>query len=86
MIYCDIPYHGKTGYQNKFDHYRFYNWVASQDNCLILISEYEDGYNPLGLPDVWEHESVQGMRTKQGVQSKTVEVLREYVGKGYTGV
>ena len=86
VIYCDIPYHGKTGYQNKFDHDRFYNWVASQEDCLILISEYKDSYNPLGLPDVWEHESIQGMRNKEGIQNKTVEVLREYVGRGYTGV
>lgn len=40
FIYCDIPYKGTNGYNQKaFDHEAFYNWVRNNDN-IILISEY----------------------------------------------
>lgn len=27
VIYCDPPYKGVTGYRDKFDHDKFYNWL-----------------------------------------------------------
>lgn len=38
VIYCDIPYKGKTGYNGfVFDYERFYSWAEKQEN--IFISE-----------------------------------------------
>lgn len=40
LIYCDIPYVGTNcGNYQGFDHQRFYEWAAKQDN--IYISEYQ---------------------------------------------
>lgn len=38
VIYCDIPYHGVTGYNINFDYDEFYEW-AKRDN--VFISEYD---------------------------------------------
>ena len=40
VIYCDPPYKGTAGYNNKdFDHQAFYDWCLNQEQPLF-ISEY----------------------------------------------
>lgn len=39
VIYCDIPYEGTGDYGSTFDHDRFFDWAAAQDDPLF-ISEY----------------------------------------------
>lgn len=77
LIYCDIPYHGTTSYKGPasgFDHGQFYRWVTSQGNP-VLISEYQDSYNPLCLPTIATHASKRGMRGNSG-RVTTHEILR----------
>jgi site-specific DNA-adenine methylase len=40
VIYCDIPYYGTSKYSNIFDHKKFFDWAANQNNPLF-ISEYD---------------------------------------------
>ena len=42
IIYCDPPYAGTTGYRNKFDSERFYQWCRdmSGKGHQVFISEY----------------------------------------------
>ena len=52
VIYCDIPYKNKLGYNSKFNHDEFYEWVRKMSvNNIVLISEYD-------MPDdfecIWE--------------------------------
>jgi len=39
VVYCDIPYVNTDGYENSFDHERFYSWCKKQKE-LVLVSEY----------------------------------------------
>lgn len=84
LIYCDIPYHGTTGYAGvagKFDHDQFYKWVTDQQTP-VLISEYHDSYNPLYLPTIATIGSKRGMRGKAG-RVDTTEALRLFVPTNY---
>lgn len=77
VVYCDIPYSNTTKYQGRaaeFSHEEFYNW-ADKQTCPIYISEYVTGYNPLNLEIIWSKESLQRMRSKEGDQKRTTEVL-----------
>ena len=54
VIYCDAPYKNALGYNFKFDHDIFYDWVRKMSvNNIVLISEYE-------MPDdfdcIWEKD------------------------------
>lgn len=42
LVYCDPPYAGTTGYNNSFDHSRFWDWCRERvsDGHTIFISEY----------------------------------------------
>lgn len=77
VVYCDIPYHGTVGYGDKFDHDKFYDWVARQE-ATVFISEYQDSYNPLNLDTVWSKNSVQGLKSKNKTCKSTVEILRRF--------
>lgn len=77
VVYCDIPYFNTTKYSVEFGHEEFYKWVERQDST-IFISEYEQGYNPLNLPIVWQKESKQDIRSKDNTRKKTTEVLLRY--------
>ena len=55
VLYCDIPYRGKTGgtgvYDSAaFDYDRFYSWCHAQTG-LVVVSEYS---MPDGFVSVWE--------------------------------
>lgn len=83
MIYCDIPYKGKTGYCTKevgeFNHEEFYNWAKywSKDYD-IYVSEYKENI-PDNFKIVWEYESKKDIRNKDSEQQKTIEVLIKYI-------
>ena len=52
VIYCDPPYKGVTGYNFKFNHDDFYEWVRKMaTNNVILVSEYE---MPADFECIWE--------------------------------
>ena len=79
IVYCDIPYKDTTQYSSKevgkFNHDEFYKWVIdNKDKYTFLISEYEHNV-PEGFKIVWRKESKKGIRNKEGIQDKTVEVL-----------
>jgi len=40
VIYCDIPYLGTAEYGDTFNHAKFFDWAAAQDNP-VFISEYD---------------------------------------------
>lgn len=41
IIYCDPPYKGTTGYKDKFNHDKFYQWCREMANDnQLFISEY----------------------------------------------
>jgi site-specific DNA-adenine methylase len=80
MVYCDIPYRGRTGYDycGKFDHDRFYDFV--RDNSKehdIFISGYE-GDVPDDFKVVWKHTSKQDIRSNGNTRKRTVEILMQY--------
>lgn len=76
LIYCDIPYKGTTQYGavGGFDHDAFYQWLRDNAHREIYVSEYSHN-----VPDfcevVWSVESAQAMRSADGKQKATVEVL-----------
>lgn len=77
LIYCDIPYHGTTGYHGNFNHDDFYGWVQRQKNP-VLISEYADSFNPLMMPMIASVPSARQLRGRNG-RAGTVECLRLWV-------
>lgn len=42
VVYCDPPYEGTTGYRDKFDHSKFWQWCRgkAEEGLDIYISEY----------------------------------------------
>jgi DNA adenine methylase len=70
FIYCDIPYQNTSSYRNKFDHDKFYDWVKSLQNP-VLISEFKHNAR---LPVIWEKQSVTTIRPEKGIP--TVECLQ----------
>ena len=79
IVYCDIPYKGKTQYSvkecEKFNHNEFYDWVEkNKHNFDIYISEYKDSV-PDGFEIVWEKESKTDLGNIDNQKIKTTEVL-----------
>ncbi len=78
LIYCDIPYKSsvKKYKDGWFNHDEFYKWVENivVDGGTVFVSEYEES-----VPDTWEvvwrHNSRRGVRDKNGIHQRTVEVL-----------
>lgn len=72
-IYCDPPYLGTTGYKDKFDHARFYDWCRDRkkEGHSIFISEYQ-------MPDdftcVWSKDVNSSMDKDTG-SKKAIEKL-----------
>lgn len=65
IIYCDIPYYNTNGGSyTEFDHQRFYNWAAEQNN--IFISEYNmpDDFVRIASFKKQINSSAQGSTTK----------------------
>lgn len=80
VVYCDIPYKNTTQYSavGSFNHAVFYEWAkATSQHSVLLISEYAENVPP-DAHIVWEYESKQDMRSKDGSKKKTTEVLFTY--------
>lgn len=77
LVYCDIPYKGTAKYSTgSFDHLSFYSWckVMKAKGHDVVVSEYLCNV-PEGWEIIWKHESKKDMRSKDGKQEGTVEVL-----------
>ena len=80
VIYCDPPYKNKLGYQSKFNHDKFYEWVRKMSiNNIVLISEYEmpDDFESIWEKDVLCQVSRQN-KTKSNDSNKRCEKLFMY--------
>jgi DNA adenine methylase len=80
IVYCDIPYKNTKPYNKKevgvFDHEKFYEWCKdNKSDFTILVSEYECNVPSEGFEVVWRKESKQDIRSGDGTQKKTVEIL-----------
>ena len=65
VIYCDPPYKNKLGYQPKFNHDEFYDWVRKMSvNNIVLISEYD-------MPD--DFECIWSKKVKVNIDSNRKE-------------
>lgn len=78
VIYCDPPYKGKTGYKGagEFDYDDFLRVARgwANDGHTVLISGYLSCV-PEGAVVVWSQESKQCVRSSDGTQQGTIEVL-----------
>lgn len=77
LVYCDIPYRGTTDYSTtKFNHEEFYSWCKDMKakGHDVVVSEYLCNA-PEGWEVIWQHGSKKDMRSKDGKQEGTVEVL-----------
>lgn len=82
IVYCDKPYECTTEYcikeVGKFDHQKFWQWVRdNSDEYTILVSEYKHNI-PEDFTIIWEKQSKQDIRNKEGSKNKTIEVLVTY--------
>lgn len=73
IIYCDIPYHGTTGYSRGFNHNAFWEWcrIKANDGHAVFVSEYEA---PSFCECVWKKEICSSL-TKDTGSKKAVEKL-----------
>ena len=84
LIYCDIPYKDSTPYcKNEvgvFDHENFYKWCIEMEKHghRVYVSEYSKNV-PKGATAVWSKESRKDIRNREGVQTKTEEVVFRFI-------
>ncbi len=73
IIYCDSPYKGATGYKDKFDHDKYYEWCRLQvkNGHNVFISEYNA---PADFVCVWQQELKVSV-AKDGKQKTALEKL-----------
>ena len=79
VIYCDPPYKNALGYNFKFNHDIFYDWVRKTSvNNIVLISEYE-------MPDdfecIWSKEVkvyIDSNRKENDIKNNRTEKLFMY--------
>ena len=80
VIYCDPPYKNTLGYNLKFNHDEFYDWIRKMSiNNIVLISEYE-------MPDdfecIWEKDTIcqvsRQNKLKSDISNKRSEKLFIY--------
>ena len=77
VIYCDPPYKNKLGYQTKFNHEDFYEWVRKMSvNNVVLVSEYEMPYD---FECIWEKDILcqvsRQNKTKSNDSTRRIEKL-----------
>lgn len=74
VIYCDPPYKNTTGYKDKFDHNKFWNWVREKTlkGHKVFISEYEA---PQDFRCIWSKEQ---KKNPGGKAKTTTEKLFTY--------
>lgn len=73
IIYCDPPYANTTGYKDKFDHDKFWQWCREKkaEGHTIFVSEYKA---PDDFICVWE-KKVNSSLTKDTGAKKAIEKL-----------
>lgn len=73
IIYCDSPYKGTTGYKDKFDHDKYFEWCRLQvkNGHDVFISEYNA---PADFVCVWQQELKVSV-AKDGKQKTALEKL-----------
>lgn len=76
LIYCDIPYRDTSGYKDKFNHDRFYDWCREmkQKGHIIFVSEYN---MPSDFKEVWSMEVSSSLSANgnYGGNKKSIEKL-----------
>lgn len=76
VIYCDPPYCNTSGYKDKFDSAKFWDWVREKSkNNIVLISEYEA---PDDFKSIWSKELSSSLSRSN---KKSVEQLFIWQGK-----
>lgn len=56
LIYCDPPYHGTTGYKDRFDHEKYWAWVREMSKKnIVLCSEYAA---PPDFDCIWQKQLI----------------------------
>jgi len=72
IIYCDPPYSGTTGYRDKFDHAKFWQWCREKktEGHTVFVSEYNA---PEDFTCVWSGEQM--TTVSQGKGKKAIEKL-----------
>jgi len=72
IIYCDPPYAGTTGYRDKFDHAKFWQWCREKkaEGHAVFVSEYNA---PEDFTCVWSGE--QTTTVSRGEGKKAIEKL-----------
>jgi DNA adenine methylase len=73
IIYCDPPYQGTTGYKNKFDHNKFWEWCNKkiEEGHKVFVSEYNA---PEDWCCIWKKQ-VNNSLTKNTGSKKGIEKL-----------
>lgn len=73
IVYCDSPYKGTTGYKDKFDHDKYFDWCRKQveKGHKVFISEYNA---PADFVCIWQQELKVSV-AKDGKQKTAVEKL-----------
>lgn len=76
LIYCDPPYANTTGYKDKFDHEKFWQWCRDKNQAghKIFISEYNA---PDDFTCVWEKKVKSSLSAngKSGGNKQSTEKL-----------
>lgn len=68
LIYCDPPYAMTTGYGNKFDNEKFWNWAREQSKRnTVIVSEYV-------APD--DFDCIAEFQTRLSLRSNNVSLPR----------
>lgn len=75
LIYCDPPYANSTGYKDKFNHERYWNWarVLSKNN-IVICSEYN-------APDDFECIYEKGLTTTMDNASRKKNTEKLFILK-----
>ena len=79
MIYCDPPYENTTGFKDKFDHKKYWDWVRKVSiNNFVLCSEYQA---PDDFIEIWSGEVK--ITLDNASRSKSIEKLFTYKNGKY---
>lgn len=81
IIYCDPPYKDTCGYNVKFNHEEFWEWVRTKtkEGCEVFVSEYNA---PNDFECVWSKEVEVNLdnNNKKSAKLRPIEKLFKYKG------
>lgn len=79
MIYCDSPYENTTGFKDKFNHKKYWDWVRKVSiNNFVLCSEYQA---PDDFIEIWSGDVK--ITLDNASRSKSTEKLFTYKNGKY---